>query len=123
MKHINVTQTIICLGVLGLGIGIGGHLAGHVMFGILMFAGLVALVENVGWIKWIVYKSNVFLDVVFFGLSVLATIYMGVTITGAITVASLIFSLIYAPMIRNKMNHAKQEKVKARLKSGVRYRL
>ena len=101
MRHLNIPQALLCLGVIVSGISIGGHIAGHIMFGLLMFVGLVALVENVPWIKAIVYRTNVILDIIIFGCSILATIFMGVTITGAITVASLIFSLVYAPYIRN----------------------
>lgn len=103
LKHFNKGQSILCVAIIVLGFMAGGHIAGHIMFGILMFVGLIALVENVSWIRWIVYKSNVFLDIFFFSASIGATIYMGVTITGAITVASIIFSLVYAPYIRNSM--------------------
>lgn len=121
LKHFNKMQSALCLAVIVLGFMAGGHIAGHIMFGILMFVGLVALVENVEWIRWIVYKSNVFLDIFFFAASIGATIYMGVSITGAITVASIIFSLVYAPYIRNS-EKSKKEQVQENLGSKARYK-
>ncbi len=121
LKHFNKMQSLLCVAVIVLGFMAGGHIAGHVMFGILMFVGLVALVENVSWVRWIVYKSNVLLDIFFFAASIGATIYMGVTITGAITVASIIFSLVYAPYIRNSMK-SKDEKELIDRGNNARYR-
>ena len=66
LKQFNKGQSILCVAIIVLGFMAGGHIAGHIMFGILMFVGLIALVENVSWIRWIVYKSNVFLDIFFF---------------------------------------------------------
>jgi len=123
MEHLNFKQTAICIGLLiALGLVGGGHILAHISFGILMLAGIVALVENVNWIKWIVYRSNVILDLFFFIFSVIATVQLGVTITGAITVASLIFSLIYAPMMRNKIKAQKLDKLEKEANMKNRYK-
>lgn len=117
MEHLNLKQTLICGGLLAvLGLLGGAHIMSHIMFGILMLSGVVALVENVKWIKWIVYRSNVVIDLLFFVFSIVATVQLGVTITGAITVASLIFSLIYAPMMRNKIKAEKYDKLQKETK-------
>lgn len=86
-----------------IGIWIGGHLAAHIFFGILMLVGLIALVENIPFVKWLVYKSNNFIDILLFVLSILATIYVGVTITAAITVAGLGYTMGYAPYVRRQI--------------------
>lgn len=122
LKHIDKLQTAICLGVLFLGIVIGGHIVTHIMFGLLMFLGLVGLIENIPAIKWLVYKSNKFWDIMLFIASIIATVKLGVTITGAITVASIIYTFIYAPFIRNKMrydNFVKEERKRKNMLSEI----
>jgi Ca2+/Na+ antiporter len=126
LDHLDKRQTGVCLGLIMFLLLFGGaHITSHILFGILMFVGLVALVENVESIKKIVYMSNKLLDVGIFIASILATIYMGVTITGAVTVASIIFSLVYAPMIRNERKA--QEEIKDEIKkqkiNSFRYKL
>ena len=44
LKHFNKGQSILCVAIIVLGFMAGGHIAGHIMFGILMFVGLIALV-------------------------------------------------------------------------------
>lgn len=96
--------------LMGLGIIIGGHLAGHIFFGIITLIGLIALTENIPFIKWFVYRTNNIIDVLLFVLAGIATVYMGVTITAALTVAGLGYTMVYAPYVRKQIDKQKQAK-------------
>ena len=82
-------QPIIFGVVMLLGMILGGHLAGHIFFGIILLGGLVALVENIPAIKWLVYKGNNIMDVILWILSAIAIVQLGVSIAAALGVASL----------------------------------
>ena len=99
----NYTQPVIFAAVMAIGIGIGGHLAGHIFFGALLLGGLIALVENIPFVKWIVYKGNNIMDIMLWGLSALAIVTLGVTVAAALAVASLGYTMVYAPYVRSKM--------------------
>lgn len=127
LKHLDLFQTALCAVILVIGLFIGGHIATHITFGTFMFLGLVGLVENIPFIKWFVYRSNKLWDILIFIASIVATVKLGVTITGAITVASVIYTFVYAPAIRNKMRYdkkLKKESIKELIDRGsdTRYR-
>lgn len=105
-------QIIGFVAVMLLGIWIGGHLAAHIFFGIIMLIGLIALVENIPFVKWLIYKSNNAIDIGLFILAALATIYVGVTITAALTVAGLGYTMVYAPYVREQIKKKKQSERK-----------
>ena len=95
--------------ICAIGIGIGGHLAGHIFFGVITLIGLIALVENIPLIKWFVYKTNNIIDVLLFVLAGIATVKLGVTITAALTVAGLGYTMIYAPYVRSQIDKRKHK--------------
>ena len=101
------TQVLAFAFIMGLGIIIGGHLAGHIFFGIITLIGLIALTENIPFIKWFVYKTNTIIDVLIFVLAAIATVKLGVTITAALTVAGLGYTMVYAPYVRNQISKTK----------------
>lgn len=103
-------QPIIFGSTMLLGMIIGGHLAGHIFFGIILLGGLVALVENIPFIKWLVYKGNNIMDVMLWGFSALAIVMFGVSIAAALAVASLGYTMVYAPYVR-KQQEAKKPKL------------
>lgn len=104
-------QIIGFIAIMLLGIFIGGHLAAHIFFGVIMLIGLIALVENIPFVKWLVYKSNNVIDVGLFILAGVAIVYLGVTIAAALTVCGLGYTMLYAPyvraQIRNRKNNVK----------------
>jgi Ca2+/Na+ antiporter len=120
-------QTAVFVLICAVGIGIGGHLASALFFGIITLVGLIALVENIPLIKWFVYKTNNFIDVMLFILAVIATVKMGVTITAALTVAGLGYTMCYAPYVRRKKKenrevHSQNKVVNERLsKNKINY--
>lgn len=81
---------------------VGGHIAAWTFFGLLTFAGFVGLVETVPLLKWIVYRTSQLFDFVIFGLTIAATVKLGVTITASLTIAGLAFTFIYRPYIASQ---------------------
>ena len=100
-------QVAVFVLICAIGIGIGGHLAGHIFFGVITLIGLIALTENIPLIKWFVYKTNNIIDVALFVLAGIATVKLGVTITAALTVAGLGYTMIYAPYVREQISKRK----------------
>ena len=103
--------------ICAIGIGIGGHLAGHIFFGVITLIGLIALVENIPFIKWFVYRTNNIIDVLLFVLAGIATVKLGVTITAALTVAGLGYTMIYAPYVRSQIQKTKEQSTADKRKS------
>ena len=81
--------------VMIIAIVIGGTLATWTFFGLLTFAGFVGMVESIPVLKWIVYRTSALFDVVIFGLTIIATVKLGVTITASLTIAGLCFTFLY----------------------------
>lgn len=103
-------QPIIFAGTMLLGMVLGGQLAGHIFFGLILLGGLIALVENISVIKWLVYKGNNIIDIVVWGLSALAIVTVGVTIAAALAVASLGYTMVYAPYVRKQLKEKELNK-------------
>jgi hypothetical protein len=82
-----------------IGIAIGGMMATYILFGLMTLGGIVFLIESVPWLKWIVYRMNSTIDIIIFVLTIIATIKLGVTIAGSLTIAGLGFTMIYRPYI------------------------
>jgi hypothetical protein len=72
----------------------------QVIMGTLMLGGLIALVEQNAHLKWLITKSNRFIDIVIFTGSIYATVTLGVTIAGALCVMGIGYTLVYAPYLR-----------------------
>lgn len=79
--------------LLGLGMFMGHIIAGIIFFGLLSAASLIVLVESHRGFKLLCGKYGFMLDLILFALSVLAVVYMGVTVAGGMAVASLIFTI------------------------------
>lgn len=92
------------------GMVMGGHIASHIIFGLMMLAGLIGLVENIPIVKWFVYSTNNFIDIALFVAAGIATIYLGVTITAALTVCGLGYTFVYAPYVRERIKESKINK-------------
>lgn len=105
-----MTRPIIFIVLCVLGI-IAGHLIMTItFFGILLIAGFVGLVEYIPILKWIVYRCSATIDILLWILSAISIVALGVTIAGALGVASLAFTFVYRPYIQSKMAEMKQRK-------------
>ena len=102
-------QSIIFAGVMVLGMVVGGHIAGHIFFGLILLGGLVALTENIPFIKWLVYKGNNIMDIALWFISAVAIVTFGVTIAAALAVASLAYTMVYAPYVRQQLAKKKSK--------------
>lgn len=91
-----IRKILIFIVVLWLCAKIGGAIA----FGIMTFVGMVAIIESIPFLKWIVKKTTSLIDVLLFGLTVYATTQYGYNITASLTMAGLGYTLVYAPYVR-----------------------
>lgn len=92
------------VGLILVGMSIGSTIGTYVFFGTVTLAGLIALVESNKYIRYLVSKSNRLLDVFIFGVTLFATISLGITITATLTFAGLGYSIVYAPYLRSRNN-------------------
>lgn len=88
---------IICMFI---GLAIGGVLVAWIFFGLLTLSGLIGLIENIAPLKWIVYRTSAFWDIIIFLATIIATAKLGVTITASLSVAGLGFTFVYRPWIQ-----------------------
>ncbi|MDU8886304.1 hypothetical protein RXV94_09045 [Yeosuana sp. MJ-SS3] len=86
-----------CIGVL-----VSSTIATYVFFGSITLAGLIAIAESNRYVRYAIVKSNRLIDLSIFGLSIFATLFLGVTLTASLTFAGLGYTLIYAPYLRSK---------------------
>lgn len=89
-------------GISILGMAIGATIGTYVFFGAITLAGLIAIAESNKYIKYLIVKSNRFLDLIIFGLTMYATVLLGVTMTASLTYAGLGYTLVYAPWLRSR---------------------
>lgn len=80
-------------------LSVGGSIATYVLSGVLMFAGLVAMVESIGILKWLFRHTSSLVDILIFGFTVFAMSHMGATVSISLSVAGLLFTIIYKPML------------------------
>ena len=93
---------LIFIGLLLIGLLINATIATYVFFGSIILAGLIAISETNKYVRYTILKSNKFLDLIIFILTILATIHLGITLTASLTFAGLGYTLIYAPYLRSK---------------------
>lgn len=96
--------------ILVLAFVVGGFIQAAAFFGLITLIGLIALVESIGALKWIVKRTSKVIDVIIFIFTLIATASYGLNITAALTIAGIGYSLVYAPYIRQEHQVMKQEK-------------
>lgn len=102
-KPISLSKgALIYLGLSCIGMLVSSSIATYVFFGAITLIGLIALSESNRYIKYIITKGNRLFDLAIFGLTIFATISLGVTLTASLTFAGLGYTLIYAPYLRSK---------------------
>lgn len=85
-----------------LGIVLSATIGTYVFFGVITLGGLIAIAETNKYVRYLIKRSNKFLDLLIFGLSIYAIASLGITIAASLTFAGLGFTLVYAPYIRSK---------------------
>ena len=102
-KPISFTKgALIYLALSSIGMLVSSTIATYVFFGSITLAGLIAIAESNRYVKYAIVKSNRLIDLAIFGLTIFATIFLGVTLTASLTFAGLGYTLIYAPYLRSK---------------------
>ncbi len=81
---------------------IGGWIVNAAFLGVVTLLGVIALVEGIKPLKWLVKRSTAGIDIFFQVIVILATMHYGLNITASLTIASLGFSLVYAPKLRRE---------------------
>lgn len=96
------TGALIFGGIATLGILIGATIGTYVYFGAVTLAGLIAISESNKYVRHAIKRSNKFIDLSIFALTVYATVTLGTTLTAALTFAGLGYTLVYAPYLRSR---------------------
>ena len=86
-----------------IGITTGATIGTYVFFGAITLAGLIAVAESNKYIRYLIVRSNRLLDIAIFGLTIFATVSLGITMTASLTFAGLGYTLVYAPYLRNRV--------------------
>lgn len=103
---------IIGIAILIIGMMIGGFIANSIVFGSIMIAGIYVCFRTMPNVeRWLAKRSKTF-DMFLMIASVVAVAMLGLTMTASLTVAALLYSLVYAPYLREKYRH--ELKVKSR---------
>ncbi|MDP2069611.1 MAG: hypothetical protein Q8K04_11695 [Lutibacter sp.] len=89
-------------GITILGMAIGATISTYVFFGTITLAGLIAISESNKYVKYMITKSNRVVDLIIFGLTMYATVLLGVTMAASLTFAGLGYTLVYAPWLRSR---------------------
>ena len=96
------TGDLIFGGISILGMAIGATIGTYVFFGAITLAGLIAISESNKYVRYLISKSNRVVDLIIFGLTIYATVLLGVTMAASLTFAGLGYTLVYAPWLRSR---------------------
>lgn len=94
-----IKKVLVFIAVIWLCAKIGGAIA----FGIMTFVGMVAIIESIPALKWLVQRTTRLIDIIIFGLTIYATTRFGYNITASLTMAGLGYTLVYAPYVRHQL--------------------
>lgn len=89
---------------------IGSYILTATFFGIITLAGLIALIESIQPLKWLVTKSSKVIDIILFVFTIFATMNYGLNIAASLTVAGIGYTLVYAPYLRENKKEARRQK-------------
>jgi hypothetical protein len=85
---------------------IGGNVIGYAFTGLITLASFIFLCESVPVLKWLVSKTSQLIDILLFGFAVYSKIHFGVSIAMALLFATIGYTLLYAPYVRETYNRA-----------------
>lgn len=91
---------VIYAGMLIFALIIGGNIIGYAFTGAVTLLSFVFLCESVPGLKWVVAKTSHMLDIIFFVFAVYSKIHFGVSIAMALLFATVGYTLLYAPYVR-----------------------
>jgi hypothetical protein len=94
----------IYLGLTAIGIIIGGNCIKYIFGGILTLISIVISSESIKILKWFIAKTGGFVDVLLFLFSIYLITTKSTTIALSLIYASLGFTLLYGPYVRETYN-------------------
>ena len=71
----------------------------YTFFGLITLLGLVAMIQSVPTLKWVVMRTSNLIDIAIFVFSIFATAQFGVTIAASLTIAGLGYTAFYKPYL------------------------
>jgi len=77
-------------------------IGGAIAYGLLSLVGLIALIETVPVLKWIVKKLTSLIDVLICFGTIYATVALGYNISASLVIVGLGYTLVYAPYVRRE---------------------
>ena len=96
--------------ILVIGFSIGSHIITACFFGTLSLVGLIALVESIKPLRWLLQRSSKVFDAIVFVFTIIATMRYGLTIAASLTVMGLGYTLVYGPYLREQLSSVKRKK-------------
>ena len=94
------TGLAIFAGITLIGVSIGATIGTYIFFGIATLTGLIVLIESNHYLRYIAQKSNRFIDIAIFGMTLYATAALGITVSAALVFSGLGYTLVYSPYLR-----------------------
>jgi energy-coupling factor transporter transmembrane protein EcfT len=104
------TGLLIFILIVVLAFVLGSYMLMASFFGVITLIGLIALVESIKPLKWLLSRSTKVFDVIIFVCSILATMNYGLNIAASLTVAGLGYTLYYGPKLREELRGHKPKK-------------
>ncbi len=93
--------------IIGLSFMIGSYILTATFFGTLTLVGMIAIIESIPPIKWLLARSTRLIDMILFIFTILATMNYGLNIAASLTIAGIGYTLVYAPYLRENINNPK----------------
>lgn len=90
----------IYVGIFIMALFIGGNIIGYAFTGLITLASFVFLCESVPGLKWFVAKTSHIVDIMLFCFAVYSKVHFGVSIAMALLFATIGYTLLYAPYVR-----------------------
>lgn len=81
---------------------VGNYVLQAMITGLMILAGIIFLAESIKPLRWIVYKTIGFIDIIAFVFGIYAMLAFGFTMALGITIAGLGITLAYRPYVNSK---------------------
>lgn len=83
------------IGFFILAIIVGGNLIAYAFGGLITLASFAVMLNNVPFLRWIVYKLGWCFEILIFGLGLYAKFAFGVTIAMSLMIGGILYGLLY----------------------------
>lgn len=83
---------------------IGGTLISYAFGGLITFFSFVLMLNNVPFLRYIVYKLNWMFEIIIFVFGIYAKLHFGVTIAMSLMIAGILYGLLYHDYLQDTYN-------------------